>query len=142
MERSKLISILIAKLKVAYPYYFKNLNNEEFLQMTKMYQEELKIYDVNTMDLVIKNIIKNYDFMPSLKEVIDEFDKIRLDRKYDVIEKMKEDGYFKSPKELDKIYKFLEDGIIPSWFLEDMKKYGYQDELEYSKNKLLNQEGK
>ena len=41
MEQSKLISGMILKLKVAYPYFFKDLEDEEFVALTKMYQEQI-----------------------------------------------------------------------------------------------------
>ena len=36
-------------------------------------------------------------------------------------------GYFKDSREIEKTYHFLEEGIVPDWLLEDMKKYGYED---------------
>lgn len=139
MEQSKLISSIIAKLKVAYPYYFKELADEEFVGLINMYQEELSIYNEITLVTAVKSIIRKNKFMPTLKELLDECEVCRTNRKNLVIEKMIKAGYFKDPREIDKTYHFLEKGIIPDWLLADMKKYGYDDDklLENNESKLL-----
>lgn len=139
MEQSKLISSIIAKLKVAYPYYFKELTDEEFFGLITMYQEELSIYNEITLVTAVKSIIRKNKFMPTLKELLDECELCRTNKKNLVIEKMIEAGYFKNPREIDKTYHFLEEGIIPNWLLYDMKKYGYDDEklLKNNESKLL-----
>lgn len=139
MEHSKLISGMIAKFKIAYPYYFKDLKNEELIGMISMFQEELSGYNELTIANATKSIIRKNKFMPTLKEIIDECEKVRTYKINVIIEKMKKDGYFKDPREIDKTYKFMEEGIIPDWLIEDMKKYGYEEEksLEYNNLKLL-----
>lgn len=139
MEHSKLISGMIAKFKVAYPYYFKDLKKEELIGMISMFQDELNEYNEATILKATKSIIRNYKFMPSLKEIIDECEKSISYNLNIIIEKMNDAGYFKDEKEIQKICKFIEEGIIPKWFLEDMKKYGYKEEkaLEYSNLKLI-----
>lgn len=127
MEQSKSISIIIAKLKIAYPYYFKDLTDEEFLGLISMYQEELSFYNDATLQEAVKLIIRKNKFMPTIKELIDACEISRTNKKNFIIEKMKSAGYFKHPSEIDKAYTFVESGIIPEWFLEDMKKYGYDD---------------
>lgn len=139
MEHSKLISGMIAKFKIAYPYYFKDLKNEELIGMISMFQEELSGYNELTILNATKSIIRNNKFMPTLKEIIDECEKAKTYKTNAVIEKMIKAGYFKDPREIDKTYKFIEEGIIPDWLVEDMKKYGYEEEksLEYNNFKLL-----
>lgn len=139
MEHSKLISGMIAKFKIAYPYYFKELKNEELIGMISMFQEELSGYNELTISNATKSIIRNNKFMPTLKEIIDECEKAKTYKTNAVIEKMIKAGYFKDPREIDKTYKFIEEGIIPDWLVEDMKKYGYEEEksLEYNNFKLL-----
>ncbi|MDO4394894.1 MAG: replicative helicase loader/inhibitor [Mycoplasmatota bacterium] len=139
MEHSKLISGMIAKFKIAYPYYFKDLKNEELIGMISMFQEELSGYNELTISNATKSIIRNNKFMPTLKEIIDECEKAKTYKTNAVIEKMIKAGYFKDPREIDKTYKFIEEGIIPDWLVEDMKKYGYEEEksLEYNNFKLL-----
>ena len=46
MEQSVLSSI-IAKLKIAYPNYFKNLSQLEIVGMVELYKENLSEYDFN-----------------------------------------------------------------------------------------------
>ena len=139
MEHSKLISGMIAKFKIAYPYYFKDLKNEELIGMISMFQEELSGYNELTISNATKSIIRNNKFMPTLKEIIDECEKAKTYKTNAVIKKMIKAGYFKDPREIDKTYKFIEEGIIPDWLVEDMKKYGYEEEksLEYNNFKLL-----
>ena len=139
MEHSKLISGMIAKFKIAYPYYFKDLKSEELIGMISMFQEELSGYNELTISNATKSIIRKNKFMPTLKEIIDECENVRTYKINVIIEKMKKTGYFKDPREIDKTYKFIEEGIIPDWLVEDMKKYGYEEEksLEYKNLKLL-----
>ena len=127
MEHSKLISLVVAKLKLAYPYYFKELDDDEFLGLVSMYQEELLDYNEATITNAIKYIIRNNKYMPTIKELIDACELVKVNNKDRVIELMINDGYFKEPREIEKTYHFLEIGVIPSWLLEDMKKYGYDD---------------
>jgi len=127
MEQSKLISVVIARLKIAYPYYFKELTMEELAGLVSMYQEELIIYNESTLLNAIKSIIRKNKFMPTLKEILDECELCKTHQKNIVIERMIQAGYFKDPREIDKTYKFMAEGIIPTWLLEDMKKYGYED---------------
>lgn len=137
MEQSKLISMMIAKFKIAYPYFFKDLSGEELLGMISMYQEELSGYDELTLMTVVKSIIRTNKYMPSLKELIDECEKVKIRNRNSIINRMEQDGYFKSLDEVAKAYKFLSTGIIPDWFLKDLKKYGYQSSRQLSNNNLL-----
>ena len=139
MEHSKLISGMIAKFKIAYPYYFKDLKNEELIGMISMFQEELSGYNELTISNATKSIIRKNKFMPTLKEIIDECENVRAYKINVIIVKMNKAGYFKDPREIDKTYKFIEEGIIPDWLVEDMKKYGYEEEkpLGYKNLKLL-----
>lgn len=125
MEQSKSISSIIAKLKIAYPYYFKELNEEELVGMIGIYQELLSGYNELTLNNAVISIISKNKYMPTVNELIKECEMVKTYKKNAVIERMIEAGYFKNPNEIDKTYKFLEEGIIPSWLLNDMKKYGY-----------------
>lgn len=139
MEPSKSISTIIAKLKIAYPYYFKELSNEEFIGLISMYQEELGNYNDLTLTTAIKTIIRNNKFMPTLKEIIDECERCRTYNGNSILEKMRNDGYFSrgikklsSQQEIrnyEKALHWFENGVVPLWLLNDMKKYGYQDNV-------------
>lgn len=139
MEHSKLISTIIAQFKIAYPYYFKDLTNEEFIGLIGMYQEYLSEYNELTLNSAVKSIIKKNKFMPTIKELIDECDACKTYRRNAVLEVMLKDGYFKrsSYGELDgnqevrnyeKALMWLEKGVIPDWLLKDMKEYGYLED--------------
>lgn len=125
MKQSKLVSSIIAKLKIAYPYYFKDLTDEEFVGLVSMYQEQIVGYRPEVIIKSVNNIISNSRFMPTVAEILENCKSCESGFKNAIIEKMIADGYFKDPREIDKTYKFIQEGIIPNWLLEDMKKYGY-----------------
>lgn len=142
MEQSKLISLAVAKLKVAYPYYFKELKQIEFVGLTNMYREQIVGYTPEIVLKAIDEIIRTSKFMPSIAEILEKCDSQVKTYSYDILKIMLEDGYFKRGVygELDNIHAtrnyekatmWLSKGIIPEWLLEDMKKYGYKT------NKLL-----
>ena len=136
MEKSKSISLFIARLKIAFPNYFEKLSNEQILEMATLYQDMLGEYNDITLDLVAKDIIKNKKFMPSLAEIVELCNTKRIYKRNEIIELMIKDGYFKSPREIEKVYMWIDEGIIPSWLKEDMKKY-YNKGLENKEIKLL-----
>ena len=93
-------------------------------------EDAVKIWYVNFKDIridifmnTIKNVIKKNKFMPSIAELLDECEKSKTQKKYEILEQMKLDGYFSDGLEYDKAITWLESGIIPNWFKEDMKKY-------------------
>lgn len=135
MGTSNLISNVILKLKLAYPSYFSKLTNEELIALAQMYKDELSGYNEKTLNIAIKNLIRNKKYMPSLNEIIEECDGNKKHNANAIIERMKNDGYFKSANELDKVYMWLAKGIIPTWLKEDMKKY--QQELLTMNTKLI-----
>lgn len=137
MEQSKLISGMILKLKVAYPYFFKDLEDEEFVALTKMYQEQIIGYTPEIVLKAIDEIIRTSKFMPSIAEILDKCDSSAKTYSYDILEKMKNDGYFKrgiygelddthATRNYEKATMWLSKGIIPQWLLEDMMSYGYK----------------
>ena len=143
MEQSRLISSVIAKLKIAYPYYFKELKTEELAGMISMYQEELSGYNELTLMSAVRSLIRKNKFMPSIHELIQECEKSIQYEKNSVLERMKDDAYFKrgpygeldnsqSTRNYEKALMWVELGTIPDWLLEDMRLYGYSD------NRLIN----
>lgn len=142
MEQSKLISGVMAKLRIAYPYYFKDLDEELILGMVKVYQEQLVGYTPEIVLKAIDEIIRTSKFMPSIAEILEKCDSQVKTYSYDILKNMLEDGYFKhgaygeldnsqAIRNYEKATMWLSKGIIPEWLLEDMKKYGYKT------NKLL-----
>lgn len=126
MEQSKSISLVIAKLKIAYPYYFNKLTDEEFIGFISMYQEYLSEYSEDILLKAVKMLIGSKEFMPSIKEIIDACEKVSINQKYWILEEMAKDGYFKSVIEIDKANKYISDGNIPNWLLRDMREYALE----------------
>lgn len=73
METSKLVSLIIANFKVAYPYYFKDLSDEEFVGMISLYQENFGNCNEQLLLKVIKSIIRKNKFMPSIAEILEQY---------------------------------------------------------------------
>lgn len=121
--KQKTISSFIAQLKIAYPRYFNELEKEEFIGFSNMLETLLESYNDKILNAASKTIIKTKKYMPSIAEILEICDNTRIETRNEIVEKMKEDGYFKSPQEIDKIYGWLDEGIIPEWFKKDMKKY-------------------
>lgn len=104
-------------------------------------EDAIKLWYLNFKDIkieilinTIKNVIKEKKFMPTIAELLEECEKSKKQKKYEILEQMKKDGYFKDALEYDKAINWLESGVIPSWFKEDMKKY---NRLMLENNKLL-----
>ena len=147
MEQSKLISEIVMKLKTMYPYYFEKMDEMQIASLCKTYQEELSQYNEETLTSAIKEIIRTSKYMPSLNEIIEQCEKSRTHKANEIVELMWKDGYFKKGAygELDdsqayrnynKTLKFIEEGIIPDWLREDMKKY-YSQMLTNKEVKLI-----
>lgn len=133
MKEDKKISLFISKLKIVYPRYFNELKNEDFMGLLNMLEEVLKDYKEETLNEVAKTIIKTKKYMPSISEILELCDNTKIKVRNEIVEKMINDNYFKSPQEIDKVYIWLEEGIIPEWFRKDMMKY-YNKMID---NKLL-----
>lgn len=147
MEQLKLISEIVMKLKTMYPYYFEKMDEMQIASLCKTYQEELSQYNEETLTSAIKEIIRTSKYMPSLNEIIEQCEKSRVHQTNKIVDLMWQDGYFKKGAygELDdsqayrnynKTLKFIEEGIIPEWLREDMKKY-YNQMLTNKEVKLI-----
>lgn len=147
MDQSEL-SKIIAKLKIAYAYYFKELDEDLIVAMASLFYENLKDYEYERVNKAINNIIRKSKYMPSISDILEEIDKIDKIIEFDILKKMLEDGYFKygAYGELDPVQQvrnyekatmWLEKGIIPEWLLQDMMKYGYKQPLAYTEKKQL-----
>ena len=136
MEKSKKISKFIAKLKPFYPKYFNDLKKEDFVILTNTYNEMLGSYSEEALNEVAKDIIKTKKYMPSISEIIELCDSTKTRVRNEIVEKMIKDDYFKDPREIDKIYMWLEEGIIPEWFKKDMMKY-YNQMIDTKNQKLI-----
>ena len=83
----------------------------------------LRDYSYKTFVAAIKNIIRKSKFLPKITELLEECENCKEQTKFEVLEYMKNQGYFKSGSEYDKAISFLERNIIPEWFKEDLREY-------------------
>ena len=122
-------------LRIAYPYYFKDMEKESTIMFNQLYYSKLKRYDYVVVSNAINNIIENSEFMPTIAEIMAECDK-ETRKLYKIkIDKMYSDGYFKTDQEYGKALQWLfeDKPIIPSWLLDEIK--GYEEKLLTSKAK-------
>lgn len=134
MEQSN-FSKIVNVLRIAYPYYFKDMEKESTIMFNQLYYSKLKRYDYVVVSNAINNIIENSEFMPTIAEIIAECDK-ETRKLYKIkIDKMYSNGYFKTDQEYGKALQWLfeDKPIIPSWLLDEIK--GYEEKLLTSKSK-------
>lgn len=97
---------------------------KEFTQQEcQLHYDFLKEYKYETFVTAIKNIIKTSKFLPKITELLEECEKCKDQIVYDVLEFMRQRGYFKAPTEYDKATLFMERGITPEWLQRDINKY-------------------
>lgn len=90
----------------------------------------------STFKLAIKKIAETNKYMPSIAEILTKCEETKVIQRNNIIEKMRDSGYFKNEKEIEKAYNWVQENNIPYWFKEDMKKY-YQLMLENNDNLLI-----
>lgn len=115
----------------------KKYTNEEL----KIHYDFLKEYSDKILTRAIKVIIKEFNFLPKINELITKCEEIKKESQYEIIEKMKKQGYFKTTQEYEKAINFLNTNIIPVWFMEDMKKY-QQENLQITSKEIKQIENK
>lgn len=114
---------------------------KEFTQLeTKQIYDFLKQYNYETFTKAIKNIIKTSKFIPKIADLIEECENCKSTTKIEVIEFMKDSGYFKlglirsngeqimlsdehASRNYLKAITMIERGIVPDWFQEDINYY-------------------
>ena len=113
-------------------YYLKEIN-EEVLRAWYPFFEEIP---ADTFFETIKTIAINNKFFPNINEIIERCEQQRTHHNNKIIDILRDNGYFKYGVmgELDinqqilnyeKAQMWVERGTIPSFLLEEMKKYGY-----------------
>ena len=88
-----------------------------------LHYDFLKEYDDEVFTKAVKSIIRKSKFLPKINELIEECEIVKEEVKFNILEIMKNDGYFKNIKEYEKATNFLKSGIIPKWFANDMNNY-------------------
>ena len=89
----------------------------------KQHYDFLKEYNDTIFTTAIKNIIKTSKFLPKINELIEACENAKSVIRFDVLEYMKQIGYFKDPSEYVKASHFMESGIVPSWLQNDINNY-------------------
>lgn len=120
------------------------------LEVQQIY-EFVKEYDYETFIKATKEIIRTSKFLPKIADLIETCDKFKGSANKEVIDYMREVGYFKySPygevtdekasRNYCKALRFIELGVIPDWLQEDIDYYinqMHQLRLQDKQNKLL-----
>lgn len=104
-------------------------------QEVNIYYDFLKDYDENILKKAIKRIIETNSYIPKISEIKEMCNCIEREYDMQTIERMKQDGYFKSANELDKILMWMNEGIIPECLRKDMGKYN--NDLIENKGRLM-----
>lgn len=115
--------------------------------------EFVKQYDYDTFIRATKEIIRTSKFLPRIADLIEVCESQKGIKKREVLEYMKKDGYFylsyrpehrldeaQATRNYMKAISFIERGIIPDWFQEDINYYYQkmrQEKIELKENKLL-----
>lgn len=130
MEQSHLSKVM-AVLKVAYPYYFRKLNEEESRAFLSIYGKKLKDYEYSIVAKAIDVIITKSEFMPTISEVLTECDRQKRIYYKSIIDEMYKQKYFKTDQEYGKALTWLfeEKPIIPEWLKKDVIAYSNQKQL-------------
>lgn len=124
--------------------YGKEYNQMEAQQI----YEFVKEYDYDTFIRATKDIIRTSKFIPKIADLIEACDKQKEVKRSEVIEYMKECGYFylsyRPEHKLDeaqatrnyiKVKTFIARGIIPDWLQEDINYYNEQMHRRQLENK-------
>lgn len=115
--------------------------------------EFVKEYDYDTFIRATKEIVRTSKFVPKIADLIEVCEKQKEVKKREILDYMKEEGYFylsyRPEHKLDeaqatrnymKAINFLERGIIPDWFREDINYYYNKmnkTQIGVKENKLL-----
>lgn len=93
--------------------------NKEFTQDDlNVYYEYLKDYEFKVFKNVIKEIVKCEKFLPKISEIISYCDRYKND---ELINQLDQRNYFKNANDKEKIIMWMNEGIIPEWFREELK---------------------
>lgn len=112
MKKEEFIKCM-AYLGIAYNKEYSKIEVEQ-------HYEFLGEYSYEVLKKAIKNIVKTSKFLPKINELIEECEDAKKESRYEIIEEMKNRGYFKTTREYEKATNFLRTGIIPRWFAVDM----------------------
>ena len=115
----------IKGMKLLQGSYSKDFTEDE-LQIWYIQFENI---NTDTFYKAINNIVRTSKFMPSIAEILEKCSEENNTKRFEIIDYMKEQNYFKEETEYNKAITWLEKNIIPEWFKNDMKKY-YKKQIE------------
>ena len=113
-EREKEFVSTMAYLGLAYNRSFNEQELDVWYDILKEYPDEVLVR-------VVKDIIKTEKFLPSISKVVEECKKYKKLDRYEVLEQMRANNYFKTAEEYLKAKQWLEEGVMPEWFKQALK---------------------
>ena len=128
----------MALLKVAYPSAFNNITRIEITSMIKLYKDSFTKYSYTILEQMVKQLAKKYETLPTLKQMLDEADRIKNHNKFEILNEMRKDGWFKhnylseiplnvQTNNYQIANEWLLNNTTPRWFIQEMQKYGYEE---------------
>lgn len=115
-------------------FYSRNLEEEDLIAWYEMFSDT----GYETFNNAISSVVRKNKFFPTVSELLEECDTQKEIKKFKILELMKTNGYFKTDFEYEKAMNFIENGVIPSWLKEEMKKYiNTNNQLQNSNTKLI-----
>ena len=104
--------------------YLGTAYGKEYSKMEcELHYDFLKEYSYETLVKAIKSIIRKSKFLPKVTELLEECEKCKGQVRFDVLEFMRERGYFKAPSEYDKASLFMINDNVPEWLQKDINRY-------------------
>lgn len=128
----------MALLKVAYPSAFYNITRIEITSMIKLYKDSFTKYSYTILEQMVKQLAKKHETLPTLKQMLDEADRIKNHNKFEILNEMRKDGWFKhnylseiplnvQTNNYQITNEWLLNNTTPRWFIQEMQKYGYEE---------------
>lgn len=71
MNKEEILKI-IKILKISYPSYFRELQDDEIVLMTQLWEKKFKNYSLDQVSNAIDNLTSKSKYMPSISEVLSE----------------------------------------------------------------------
>ena len=128
-------------LKRLSSFYFKDFSSDDLMAWYELFKD----IKVKTLEQAITDIVKESKFMPNINQLLEKCKSTTNSSYLAIINKMYEDGYFKQGivelnpehemRNYEKACRWIEEGIIPGFLKEDMKKYMLDDNKQIKGNK-------
>lgn len=110
-------------------FYFKDFSSDDLMAWYELFKD----IKVNILEQAITDIVKESKFMPNINQLLEKCPSTINSFYLAIIDKMLKDGYFKQGiveldsehemRNYEKTVRWIEEGIIPGFLREDMKKY-------------------